>query len=116
MLSYIRNRALVRSHAHQMVTDIGESLPPTASLDLQRTTSRNRAVRVVRKISADAKGFAQANDLGFLSRARLANKFQWRLRELNYSDEFIDMATVAVTISLSGSFEPQEYAHPSGRR
>ena len=114
MLPYLRKRALVRLHAHQMVTDLGESLPAVVSFDLQRTSSRKRAVHVLRKVSADAAKFALINDLGFMSKAQLANKFQWGLRELNYSDEFIDMATVAVTMSLSGSYESLQYAHRRG--
>jgi hypothetical protein len=64
---------------------------------------------VLEDVLDEAATYGAQNRLGVYKKARLANAFKWSLKELGYSDKFIEVATeglVVYTTRGSGKEKP----------
>ena len=57
---------------------------------------------ILDSLAARALRFQQDNKLGIYKKAKLGNTFRWRLKELGYSDAFIDRATQHIVTHIAG--------------
>lgn len=101
MFSYFRNRKAFHAQALSLVATVSERLTPAASSQLHRAGTRKKAVSSVQTIASRAAAFAQAHQMSSLAKASFANRIKWGVRDLGYSEEFVDMVTVAVVMSIS---------------
>lgn len=62
--------------------------------------SANRMANILEGLYGEAQSFRYKNKLGLFGRTRLGHAFKWRLIELGYTKEFIDMATEGLVVYL----------------
>lgn len=87
--------------ASSLVEDIYQRYPPELDTRSDKRPSVNRLTRIIEDACNKAAEYKQSQDLGWIARSRLANKFKWGLKEKGYSDQFVDFATEAIIVYLS---------------
>ena len=94
----------VDEFADSIVAELRERHPPEGATgkspkDLERL--RKLFGRIFGRIDA----FAQENKLNLYTKARLANRIRWELKDAGYPEEFIETATreVATHVALASS-------------
>ena len=65
-----------------------------------KKVSANRMASILERLYADARSYRHAHHLGYIGRARMSHAFKWRLLEIGYSKEVIDMATEGLVVYL----------------
>ena len=53
-----------------------------------------------------AADFQREHKLGMLGKAKLGNEFKWRLKELGYSEKFIEVATEGLMVYVTRGASP----------
>ena len=76
-----------------------------ASRPLRRSApirgAKNQLGVILEGLSKRAERFRDEKKLGIYKKAKLGNVFKWRLKELGYSEAFIDQATNAVVTRIA---------------
>lgn len=98
------NSKEVDEFADSIVAELLETHPPRAeSIAGKKELARLRKAfsRVFSRIDA----FARAHGLNLYTKARLANRVQWGLKDAGYRDDFVETATqeVATHVALAGA-------------
>jgi hypothetical protein len=100
----------VDEFATKLAEMVAKRYPPTLDQSKEKRVSANRITKVLEDALDEAARYGQKNRLGFFKKARLANAFKWQLKELGYSEKFIEVATeglVVYTTRGSGKQEPE---------
>ena len=50
--------------------------------------------------------FQRSHNLGTLGKAKLGNEFKWQLKELGYTEKFIDVATEGLMVYITRGAPP----------
>jgi len=96
-LSHSAEKELIKN----LVGNLSRSLPP-AMLDTKRKLlSVNKVTRLLEELYKTIENYQQENQMGFIKRSIFANNFKWELKNLNYPEDFISMATEGLVIALS---------------
>jgi hypothetical protein len=106
----------VDEFADSIVTELREQHPP-------RTDRPGGAKEVAKlrkafsKIFARIDSFARLHPLNLYTKARLANRIQWGLKDAGYRDDFVETATqeVATHVAIAAA-RPRARAERSGSR
>jgi len=93
----------------QHITDFAKSLagtlskryPPAIDMNPEKKVSENRLTRVLEETLAKAVEFQREHRLGLIGKAKLGSEFKWQLKELGYSDKFIDVATEGLMVYIT---------------
>ncbi len=93
----------VRRHADALVHLVRTGVPPACANELLRMVLKEKSASTIRQVATSASEFARKHRLGFLSKAYLANRVKWGLKELGYSDEFADGFTASVVVAMDGA-------------
>jgi len=80
---------------------VAKRYPPTLDQAKEKRVSANRITKVLEDVCNQAAEFGKANRLGVYKKARLANSFKWQLKELGYSDSFVEVATEAIMVYIT---------------
>jgi len=88
----------VDQFAKQLAEMIAKRYPPALDKSPERRVSPNRITKVLEDALDKAAEFNRERRLGIYRKARLANTFRWQLKELGYSDKFIEVATEGLVI------------------
>jgi hypothetical protein len=85
----------VEAFATTLAEDLGRRFPPTSE---KRTDAgaKNQLGVILEGLATRAVRFRDEKRLGLYKKAKLGNVFRWKLKELGYSDGFIDQATNAI--------------------
>ena len=75
-----------------LAADMGRRFPP-ASEARTDPAARNQVQVILEGLGARAVRYNEQHKLGVYRKAKLANAFKWKLKELGYSAEFVDRAT-----------------------
>jgi len=94
------NTAEVDTFATQLAEDLGRRFPP-ASEKRTDAGAKNQLGVILEGLSKRAERFRDEKKLGIYKKAKLGNVFKWRLKELGYSEAFIDQATNAVVTRIA---------------
>jgi hypothetical protein len=78
----------INEFARELADSLAKRYPPV--LDVSPEKALSRAVE-----------FQREHRLGTFGKAKLGNEFKWRLRELGYSEKFIDVATEGLMVHLT---------------
>ena len=94
----------VDEFADSIVAELRERHPPLGEI----VTGRKEVARlrkVFARILARIDSFARAHQLNIYTKARLANRIQWALKEAGYREDFIQTTTqeVATHVALAGT-------------
>jgi hypothetical protein len=83
-----------------LATDLARRFPPTSE---QRTDpgAVHQIKVILEGLAARAVRYQSQHKLGVYKKAKLANVFQWKLKELGYSPKFIERATKEIVTQLA---------------
>ena len=85
----------VEAFAATLAEDLGRRFPP-ASEKRTDTGAKNQLGVILEGLATRAVRFRDEKRLGLYKKAKLGNVFRWKLKELGYSDGFVDQATNAI--------------------
>jgi len=103
------NSKEVDEFADSIVAELRERHPPHGEI----ATDRKEVARLRKlfgRIFSRIDSFARAHRLNLYTKARLANRIQWALKEAGYREDFIQTTTqeVATHVALAGTGGPDK--------
>ena len=98
--------------------DLAHAIAAQVSVKLLRENrqalSVNKITRVLEKAFLQASSYQAAQRMGFVRRSLFANAFQWALKEKDYPQDFVVMATEGLLVAISAKpASPTPYAAKS---
>ena len=84
-----------------LAQSIAKRYPPSLETAQAKKISVNRVTRVLEDVVEKAVEYHRNNPLGVYRKARLGNTFKWELKELGYSEKFVEVATEALIVHIS---------------
>jgi hypothetical protein len=96
--------------AKNLAQDLAKRYPPTLENAPEKKISLKRVTMVLEDAVGKAVKFNKEQKLGVLGKAKLGNTFRWELKELGYSDGFVEVATEALIVYITRA--PGEPAPP----
>jgi hypothetical protein len=91
----------VDAFAKEVADMIAKRYPPALEKSVERRVSPNRITKVLEDALAQAVDFTKDRRLGLYKKAKLANSFKWQLKELGYSEKFVEIATEALVVYIT---------------
>ena len=90
-------KAPIEEFAKQLAADLAQRYP--AALEIDQTKKRNpsRLAKAFDSTFNRAIAFQQEHKLGIYGKAKLSASFKDALKELGYPDDFVNLATSAMT-------------------
>lgn len=90
----------VEQFATALADDLGRRFPPASEMRTD-AGAKNQVAIILEGLSKRAERFQGEKKLGLYKKAKLGNVFKWRLKELGYSNEFIDRATQSIVARVA---------------
>ena len=90
----------IEAFANLMANDLGRRFPPNSE-ERQDKGAKNQLASITDRLYAQALQFRQSKKLGVYGKAKLGNAFRWRLKEIGYSDAFIQDVTHRLVVYLA---------------
>jgi hypothetical protein len=93
-------RKQIDSFATALAQDLGRRFPPQSE---ERTDkgAKNQLASITDGLYAHAANFRQEKGLGIYGKAKLGNTFRWQLKELGYSQTFVNEVTHGLVLRLA---------------
>lgn len=91
----------------EKATIIGVKLADSLSVDLAKINNKNLKkqmeprAKAMQKIFVQVDQFKQTNNLNFYKKSKLANEFRWRLLEIGYGADFVDILTKQLVLHIN---------------
>lgn len=101
MLSFFGKGKLAKEFANLLAQELAKRYPPAIEKGEGRKISEKGLSNILEGIYGKAVEFKKSNRLGIYATARLGNVFRWELKELGYSDQFIEMATEGLIVYIT---------------
>jgi|SRR5438874_2059446 len=83
-----------------LAEDFGRRFPP-ASEERTDPGARHQLKVILEGLAARAVRYHEQNKLGIYKKAKLANVFKWKLRDLGYSPRFVEHATKEIVTRIA---------------
>lgn len=99
MLKMFDTRELEEFATH-LAIDLGRRFPP-ASQARTDTGAKHQLKVIMEGLAARAVRYHEQNKLGVYRKAKLANTFKWKLKELGYEAEFAETVTKDLVTRLA---------------
>jgi hypothetical protein len=101
ILKFLDTREL-EEFATGLAADLGRRFPPAS--EARTDPGAKHQIKVILEgLAARAVRYHDERKLGIYKKAKLANVFKWKLVELGYSADFIDLATKELATRLAAS-------------
>ena len=97
----IFNDKKTKHFAEGLALEIAKRYPPAVANDTLRRISPDRVSSVLEDVFEKAKTYTRENKLGSVKKALIGNEFRWKLRELGYSKEFVEVATEGLIVYIT---------------
>jgi hypothetical protein len=94
------NTSELEEFATVLAMDLSRRYPPASEKRTDPGAAHQIKV-ILEGLSARAVRYHDQHKLGVYKKAKLANVFQWKLKELGYSQEFIERATKEIVTRLA---------------
>ena len=91
----------VDAFAKDLAEMVAKRYPPALDQAPQRRVSANRITKILEDALEKGATFAKERRLGVYKKARLANTFKWQLKELGYSEKFVEVATEGLLVYVT---------------
>jgi hypothetical protein len=91
----------VDEFAKELAQTVAKRFPPALEKSPERRVSPNRITKVLEDALEKAADYGKSRRLGMYKKARLANAFKWQLKDLGYSDNFVEVATEGLVVYLT---------------
>lgn len=108
------NTKAIDEFAKALARDFARRYPPSMESEHNRAATKKLAA-AIDEIYARADKFKQRYKLGVYKKAKLGNVFKWELKELGYSEAFIDQVTDGLVLSLARKGNPSWPTRSSSR-
>jgi hypothetical protein len=93
---WFRSNKLIDEFSTRLATDLAQRYPPELENDATRKRNPERLARAFDSTFNRAIDFQRERKLGVYGKARLGNSFRWKLKELGYPEDLIELATKAL--------------------
>jgi len=80
---------------------LSKKYSPEFENNSQKKVSEKRLTRILEGIYNQALTYKADTGIGVFGVARLSHAFQWELKDLGYSDKFVDLASEGFTVYLA---------------
>ena len=89
----------IDAFATALAQDLGRRFPPKSE---ERTDkgARNQLASIADALYAKAAAYRQQRNLGVYGTAKLGNTFRWQLRELGFSESFVEDVVHGLVLRL----------------
>ena len=87
--------------AQTMANMIKKNVDPSSFGKDAKLLSTNKVVRLLEGCYAVAVDYKESKRLGVVKSAKLANAFKWELKQMDYPDNFVDLATEGLVVALT---------------
>lgn len=94
-------RRNVDEFAGTLASDLNRRFPP-ASEARTDAGAANQLRIILEGLGVRASRFQEQHKLGIYGKAKLANVFKWKLKEVGYSDAFVENATKFIVARVAG--------------
>lgn len=91
----------VDEFAKQLAKELSSRYPADVEQSPQKRISVNRVTRLLEETFSQAEAFKNEHKLGWMKKAKLGNSFRWELKELGYSEKFVEVATEGLIVYLT---------------
>lgn len=102
----------VDEFAKKLAEMVAKRYPPTLDQAKEKRVSANRVTKVLEDVLEQAVDYGKKNRLGVYKKARLANAFKWELKELGYSEKFIEVATEGLVVYTTRGTSKKDQVSP----
>lgn len=92
--------AEVEAFATALAEDLGRRFPPSSEARTD-VGAKNQLGIILDGLGMRAVRFRDEKQLGLYKKAKLGNVFRWKLKELGYTDAFIDQATSSIVTRVA---------------
>lgn len=96
----------VAEFAKTLVNTLSKRYPPSIDAAPEKKISEARLTKVLEDVLGQATEFQQKHQLGLFGKAKLGNEFRWQLKELGYTDKFIEVATEGLMVYITRGSPP----------
>jgi hypothetical protein len=96
----------VPEFAAKLTDKLAKRYPPAIDMNPDKKVSQARLTRVLEETLQQAADFQREHNLGMFGKAKLGNEFKWRLKELGYSEKFIEVATEGLMVYITRGSSP----------
>lgn len=100
MLSFLSSKESVK-FGENLANELAKQFPASLQNSGKSKISADRIAKILEKLYLSAQLFRDAQGIGYFKKTRLCHAFKWRLIELEYRTEFVDMATEGLIVYLS---------------
>lgn len=91
----------ITEFAKGLAGSLSKRYPSALDVNPEKKVSEARLSKVLEDTLAQAVEFQKEHKLGMFGKAKLGNEFKWQLKELGYTERFIDLATEGLMVYLS---------------
>jgi len=92
--------------ANELAQSLARRYPSAMEANRSRPVSEARLTKILEDVLGRAQAFQREHRLGLLGKAKLGNEFRWRLKELGYSEQFVEVATEGLMVYLARASAP----------
>lgn len=103
----------VDEFAKLLAHDLSLRYPPSLDQSAQKRISVNRVTKTLEETFERAEAFKNEHRLGWIKKAKFGNSFRWALKELGYTDEFIEVATEGLVVYITRKAAPPPPGTPA---
>jgi hypothetical protein len=96
----------INSFARELADTLAKRYPPALDVNPERKISANRLTKVLEDTFGRAVEFQREHRLGLFGKAKLGNEFKWQLKELGYTEKFIEVATEGLMVYITRGAAP----------
>jgi len=96
----------ITEFATTLANTLAKRYPPALDINPEKKVSQARLTKVLEETLAQAAEFQRQHKLGMFGKAKLGNEFKWQLKELGYTEKFIDVATEGLMIYVTRGAPP----------
>ena len=101
MFSFFGGGKKVKEFANSLAAYLAKRYPPSMENGSDRKISPKGLSNILEGVYEKATEFKRENKIGIYKTAKLSNIFRWELKELGYSDKFIEVATEGLVVYLT---------------
>jgi hypothetical protein len=105
----------INAFANDLATSLAKRYPPALDVSPDKRVSENRLTKVLEDTLAQAVEFQSTHKLGMFGKAKLGNEFKWKLKDLGYTEKFIEVATEGLMVHLTRGAHPARPASAEKR-
>ncbi len=91
----------ISAFAKDLVATLAKRYPPALDVSPEKRVSENRLTKVLEETLGQAVEFQNKHKLGVVGKAKLGNEFRWQLKEMGYTEKFVDVATEGLMVYVT---------------